>query len=88
MLSILSEPGIEHKFVAGLRSRPVTEMYRKSGTWRDYHADAALVEAGDRRFIMVGMAQHPDGGKWLKRLAGPMHDLVVGAGAGQGQEEE
>ena len=57
MLSILSEPGIEHKFVAGLRSRPVTEMYRKSGTWRDYHADAALVEAGDRRFIMVGMAR-------------------------------
>jgi beta-lactamase class A len=88
MKEILSKPGIEHKFVAGLRNRPVTEMYRKSGTWREYHADAALVEAGGHRFIMVGLAQHPDGGKWLTRLAAPMHDLVVGGeAAGAGDEE-
>mgnify|MGYP001557039417 CR=1 FL=1 len=88
MKEILSKPGIEPKFVAGLRNRPVTEMYRKSGTWRQYHADAALVEAGGHRFIMVGLAQHPDGGKWLTRLAAPMHDLVVGGeAAGAGDEE-
>jgi len=78
MKEILSNPGIHHKFVAGLKDRPGVEMFRKSGTWREYHADAALVEAGKHRYIIVGLAHHPDGGKWLERLAAPMHDLVVG----------
>ena len=77
MKEMLSRPGISHKFVKGLKSRPQAQVFRKSGTWRDYHADAALVESGDRRFIMVGLAHHPDGGKWLTRLAAPLHDLVV-----------
>jgi len=81
MKEILSKPGVSHKFVAGLRNRPVTGMFRKSGTWRDYHADSALVESGGHRFIMVGLAHHPEGGQWLMQLAAPMHDLVVGEGA-------
>jgi len=80
MKEILSKPGISHKFVAGLKSRPVTGMFRKSGTWRDYHADAALVEAGGHRFIMVGLAHHSEGGEWLTQLAAPMHDLIVEGG--------
>ena len=78
MKAVLSEPGIRHKFVAGLEDRPGTSLYRKSGTWREYHADAALVEAGDHRYIIVGIARHRNGGKWLAHLAAPMHDLVVG----------
>jgi beta-lactamase class A len=81
MKDILSRPGISHKFVAGLRSRPAVELFRKSGTWRDYHADAAMVESRGHRFIMVGLAHHPEGGKWLMQLAAPMHDLVVAADA-------
>ena len=77
MKEMLSRPGIRHKFVKGLESRPDARVFRKSGTWREYHADAALVESGDRRFIMVGLAHHRDGGKWLARLAAPLHDLVV-----------
>jgi beta-lactamase class A len=53
------------------------EIYRKSGTWQDFHADSALVEAGAHKFVMVGLAHHKDGGEWLVRLAAPMHDLVV-----------
>lgn len=82
MKEMLSSPGISHKFVKGLKARPQAQVYRKSGTWRDYHADAALVESGGRRFIMVGLAQHPDGGEWLTRLAVPLHDLAVGREAG------
>ena len=81
MKEILSRPGISHKFVAGLKDRPGVSLFRKSGTWRDYHADAALVESGDHRFVIVGLARHADGGKWLARLAAPMHDLVA---AGEG----
>jgi beta-lactamase class A len=77
MKQALSEPGIRHKFVKGLASRPGVEIYRKSGTWQDFHADSALVEAGRHKFVMVGLAHHKDGGEWLVRLAAPMHDLVV-----------
>lgn len=76
MKQVLSNPGIAHKFVKGLESRPGAAVYRKSGTWRNFHADSALVESGGRRIVMVGIADHPDGGDWLMRLAGPMHDLV------------
>lgn len=77
MMRILSKPGISHKFVAGLKNHPEVRMYRKSGTWRDYHADAALVETDSHRYIIVGLAQHKEAGKWFSRLAEPMHNLVV-----------
>ena len=43
MLDVLSRPGISHKFVKGLKAYPELKIYRKSGTWRTYHADSALV---------------------------------------------
>jgi beta-lactamase class A len=77
MLEALSRPAIRHKFVAGLAERPGAVLWRKSGTWRDTHADSALVESGGHRFVMVGIAHSPDGGEWLQRLAVPLHDLIV-----------
>lgn len=77
MKQILSAPAISHKFVAGLTQRPNAEVYRKSGTWRQFHADAALVVSGEHRFIIVGLANHSEGGKWLEQLATPMHDLIT-----------
>ena len=77
MKETLSNPGIHHKFVKGLEARPGVRIFRKSGTWKAFHADSALVEYGDRRYVMVGLAEHADGGDWLMRLAAPLHDLVV-----------
>lgn len=77
MKQVLSSPGIHHKFVKGLNARPGVSIYRKSGTWKQFHADSALVETRDKRFILVGIAEHADGGEWLARLAAPLHDLVV-----------
>jgi beta-lactamase class A len=77
MKETLSNPGIHHKFVKGLESRPGVRIYRKSGTWKDFHADSALVEYGGHRYVIVGIAEHPQGGEWLARLAAPLHDLVV-----------
>jgi beta-lactamase class A len=77
MKQVLSNPGIRHKFVKGLDSRPGTEIFRKSGTWKNFHADSALVESQGRRFVLVGIAEHADGGAWLARLAAPLHDLIV-----------
>lgn len=78
MKETLSRPAISHKFVAGLRGRrEEVKVYRKSGTWRDYHADVALVETRGRRVIMMGIVQNPKGGKWLQKLAAPLLDLVL-----------
>jgi len=77
MKETLSKPGIRHKFVKGLESVPGVKIYRKSGTWKDFHADSALVEYGEQRYVLVGIAQHPDAGEWLTRLAAPLHALVT-----------
>jgi beta-lactamase class A len=77
MKETLSNPGIRHKFVLGLESRPGARIFRKSGTWKDTHADGALVEHGAHRYVMVGIAEHPSGGEWLARLAAPLHDLIA-----------
>ncbi|MCM5570087.1 class A beta-lactamase-related serine hydrolase [Burkholderiaceae bacterium FT117] len=77
MKDVLSNPGIRHKFVAGLEARPGGAVFRKSGTWRNHHADSVLVEHGAHRYILVGIADDADGGEWLLRLAAPLHDLVT-----------
>jgi beta-lactamase class A len=82
MKDALSEPGIRHKFVKGLESRPDARLYRKSGTWRQFHSDSALVEGRRRRFILVGLAEDPRGEEWLQKIAAPLHDLVVPPSAG------
>lgn len=77
MKEILGEPAIEHKFVAGLAaSRPGSRIYRKSGTWRQWHADSAIVERDGRRYIAVALAQHPSGGRWLSKLIVGLDDLI------------
>lgn len=77
MKQVLSNSGIHHKFVKGLEPRTGVQIFRKSGTWKNFHADSALVESQGKRMVMVGIADHPDGGDWLARLAAPMHDLIV-----------
>ena len=76
MLDILSNPGIHHKFVRALENLPGVRIFRKSGTWKDFHADSALIEQGGRRFVMVAIAEHRDGGEWLVRLAERMNQLI------------
>jgi len=78
MKEILSNPAIHHKFVKGLeKTHPDAKIYRKSGSWRNWHADSAIVESGGHKFIVVALAEHPDGGKWLQDLITPLHDLIV-----------
>jgi len=79
MKAILGDPGIHHKFVEGLEARPGARIFRKSGTWKRFHADGALVESGGHTLILVALAEDPRGGEWLSSLAVPLHDLVVGS---------
>jgi len=77
MKSILSNPEINHKFVKGLKSiHPNSRIYRKSGTWRQYHSDSAIIEHDGRRYIAVALAKSPNGGKWLSDLIVSMDKLI------------
>ncbi|MEZ5362611.1 MAG: serine hydrolase [Bryobacterales bacterium] len=75
---ILSNPGIHHKFVKGLDGIPNRRIYRKSGTWRNWHADGALIEAGDKKYIAVALMEDPRGGEALPRLIREMDRIVAG----------
>jgi beta-lactamase class A len=77
MKSMLGNPGIHHKFVKGLAGYPDAKIYRKSGSWRQWHADSAIVEAQGHKYIIVALAENPDGGAWLSRLIQPIHQFMV-----------
>jgi len=77
MKNILGTPRIEHKFVAGLKAaHPESSIYRKSGTWRTFHSDSAIVERDGRCYIAVALANHRNGGEWLKKLIVAMDDII------------
>lgn len=81
MKTILSNPGTRHKFVRGLEARPGARIYRKSGTWRDFHADGALIERDGSTYVAVGLVRSPDGAAILERLIVGLDDLVSGVAA-------
>jgi beta-lactamase class A len=79
MKAILGNPEINHKFVKGLKARhPDSTIYRKSGTWQDFHSDSALIEHEGHRYIAVALSQSPDGGRWLSELIVAMDNLIRG----------
>jgi beta-lactamase class A len=75
MKRMLSKPGIQHKFVKGLSGREV-DIYRKSGSWNQWHADSAIVESPRGSYILVGLVENPAGGEWLARIARTLHDSM------------
>lgn len=76
MREALSKPGIRHKFVKALSNHSGLEIFRKSGTWKTFHADSALVQDGDDAYVMVALAHNPRGSTWLERLAEPLRRLA------------
>lgn len=78
MKTILSHPEIHHKFVKGLEEiHPDARIYRKSGTWMQYHSDSAIVEHEGRRYIAVALANSPEGGTWLSQLIIALDHLIL-----------
>ena len=78
MKQMLSNPGIEHKFVAGLATvAPQARLYRKSGTWAQWHSDSAIVEHDGRKYIAVALAESPAGGQWMREIIVALDRLVL-----------
>ncbi|MFH1007925.1 MAG: serine hydrolase [Candidatus Latescibacterota bacterium] len=70
MLDILSDPEIHHKFVHTLDDIvPDAKLYRKSGTWKQWHSDSVLVWGPVwRRYIVVALIEDPNGEQILRDL--------------------
>ena len=78
MKELLADSLINHKFVKGLKSKnPNAEIYRKSGTWRNYHSDSALIERPDgRKYIAVGLTQNDNGSALLEKIIVELDSLM------------
>jgi len=74
---ILSKPAIKHKFVKGLANRPDTEIYRKSGTWKNFHADGGVIIHKKDEYIIIALIEDPEGGEGLAELIGIVDNLMA-----------
>ncbi len=78
MLQVLGNPGINHKLVKGIKKDyPDAKIYRKSGSWSNFHADSALLEVAGKYYIIVGLVENPKGGDWLAELAVPLLEIML-----------
>jgi beta-lactamase class A len=69
MLDIMVDPALHHKFVNTLDQKtPQAKLFRKSGSWENFHSDSILVWGPRRRYILVGLIESPDGEQILRDL--------------------
>lgn len=78
MLEVLSEPAVHHKFVNALDGIAKNiRVYRKSGTWRIYHSDSALVWGPRwRRYILVALVADRHGERIMRELLPAMEEVL------------
>jgi beta-lactamase class A len=78
MKDVMSGRHIDHKFVRALRELvPRMSVSRKSGSWRTYHSDSALVEHDGRAYIAVALSNDPQGSQWMKDIIVELDRIVV-----------
>lgn len=74
---MFGKPGIKHKFVKGLDQREGLEVYRKSGTWRDFHADSGVFVRDNLSYIAVAIDRHPTAGRGMTSGIRVVDDLML-----------
>ncbi len=86
MLDILADPGINHKFVNALSAlAPAAKLFRKSGTWRNWHSDSVLVWGPEwRRYIVVCLVEHENGERIIRNLIPAVESVLKPSGRAAG----
>ncbi len=78
MLDLMVDPKLHHKFVNTLdQVAPKAKVFRKSGTWKNFHTDSVLVWGPNRRYILVALIEDPEGEKICRDLVNVV-DKVLG----------
>lgn len=78
MLNMMVDPELHHKFVNTLdQVAPKAKIFRKSGTWKNFHTDSVLVWGPEwRRYILVALIEDPDGEKICRDLVTEMEKVL------------
>ena len=78
MLEYMVDPHIHHKFVSVLEKiAPNAKLYRKSGSWKNYHSDSILVWGPVwRRYILVAITESPDGEQIMRDLVPVVEEVL------------
>ncbi|MFC2102571.1 serine hydrolase [Bacteroidota bacterium] len=78
MLEMMGDPELHHKFVNSIEKiAPKAKLYRKSGSWQNFHSDSILVwEQDGRKYIVVALIEDPDGEKIIRDLAYVIEDVL------------
>ncbi len=78
MLADLVDPALNHKFVSAIKQvEPRARLYRKSGTWRNYHSDSILVRGPVwRNYVLVAMTESENGSKVISDLVHAVESVL------------
>lgn len=78
MLKYMSDPELHHKFVNTLdHLAPTAKVYRKSGSWKQYHSDSVLVWGPEwRKYILVALVEDMDGENLLRELIAEIDNML------------
>jgi beta-lactamase class A len=77
MLDIMVDPALHHKFVNTLDTKsPKAKLFRKSGSWENFHSDSILVWGPRRRYILVGLIEDPEGEQILRDLVNIVESVL------------
>jgi beta-lactamase class A len=77
MKKLLSGTALSHKFAKSLlRMHPQAVIYRKSGSWRTFHSDSALVKTEGRTYIAAALMDDERGGQWLGEIVEAFDNFV------------
>ncbi|MDX1507101.1 MAG: serine hydrolase [Woeseiaceae bacterium] len=89
MLEDLVDPRLHHKFVSQIEERaPRARIFRKSGTWKNWHSDAVLVQGTVwRDYILVGLVESPNGESILRHVLPAVEELIVPAEYAEGFDD-
>ncbi|WP_241479965.1 serine hydrolase [Kordia jejudonensis] len=77
MLNIMKDPALHHKFVNVLDEiAPKATVYRKSGSWKNFHSDSAMVWGPNRKYIIVALVEDGQGEQIMRKLVKPLDVLL------------
>ena len=62
MMEMMVDPELHHKFVNTLdQVAPAAKVYRKSGSWKTFHSDSAMVIGPERNYIVTALIEDANG---------------------------
>ncbi|AJR03330.1 serine hydrolase [Siansivirga zeaxanthinifaciens] len=77
MLDIMENPDLHHKFVNTLNKiAPNARLFRKSGSWKNWHSDSVLVWDNDRKYILVALLENEGGEQIIRDLVSPVEKAL------------